>query len=345
MKCKRIAIDVAKSVFEVAVSEEAGKVSERLRFTRRRLMEFLARQEVSLVVLEACGSSHHLARRIQALGHEVELLPAHQAKRYVLRDKTDREDASALLEAQRNASIRRVPVKTGEQQGVMSLHRIRRNWMKTRVARLNTLRGLLREFGVLIPVGANRVVPAARLAIADADNEIPESLRGVLVELCEEVRELEGRIEELKEQISRRCSEDPEVKRLETIIGIGPLTATALVAQVVSPTRFPSGRHFSSYLGLVPKEHSSGNRRSLGAITKRGDRYLRSLLIHGARSALGAAKRYGTQEPLLVWALELARTKGHNVAVVALANRNARLAWRIWTQNRNYVPQSERPAA
>jgi transposase len=337
MECRRIAIDVAKSVFEVAVSEEAGKVGERRRLSRGKLFEYLARQQPATIVMEACGSAHALGRRLLAMGHRVELLPAQHVRPYVRGDKTDRADAKGLLEARRNEEIRPVPLKTAEQQGLLSLHRVRAAWMGTRNARLHALRGLLREFGIQIPVGARQVLPAVRLAIGDADNEVPHRLRRVLEEICEEVRVLEERIAVLDRELCRSARELPDAARLLTIPGVGPLNATALVASVGDITRFASGRHFASYLGLVPKEHSSGNLRRLGRITKRGDRYLRTLLIHGARSVLRAATRTTTPHPLAAWALALAQRKGHNTAVVALANRLARVVWSVWSQQRTYV--------
>lgn len=337
MECTRIGIDVAKTVFEMAVSEEPGKVSERRRVTYRKLVEDIARRAPARVVMEACGSAHALGRRFLSLGHEVVLLPPDRVRPYVQGDKTDRADAKGLLEAERNEDLHPVPVKTVEQQGMVSLHRIRRSWMKTRTARLNALRGILREFGLTIPQGARHVVPRVYEEIAREDSVLPELLHAGLVELCAEIRALEARLKTLDQQLALCATQLPDVERLRTIPGVGLIIATALVASVGDIRRFPSGRRFASYLGLVPREHSSGQTRRLGRISKRGDRYLRTLLIHGARSRLWAARRRPGTDPLGDWACALAEAKGHNRAVVALANRLARQVWTVWSQQRTYL--------
>ena len=204
-----------------------------------------------------------------------------------------------LLEADRNSNIHSVPVKTVAQQQLTALHRIRSRWMATRIARINTLRGLLREFGFIIPVGARHVIPAATELIEDAAVDLPAALREVFYEMCTEIRELEARIQSVEKRLEALAAQTPAVARLRSIPGIGLLTSTALVGFVGNVTRFRSSRHFASYLGLTPREHSSGNVRRLGRISKRGDVYLRTLLIHGARSVLWSAQRKSiTPSPL-----------------------------------------------
>lgn len=270
MQDTTIAVDLAKSVFEVAVSHSPGKVSQRHRLSRRRFRHFLAHQAPATVVMEACGTAHYWAREAQARGHQVRLLPARDVARHVRGNKTDRSDTKGILEADRNEDVRPVPVKTREQQALMSLHRMRSTWVATRTGRLNTLRGLLRELGIVIPVGARQVLPQVWAQISAANSAVPESLRSVLAEAAREITELEGRIAEVERQLEGIARPSDVVRRYRTIPGIGLLTATALAGSVGTLQRFPSGRHFASSLGLTPREASSGTTRRLGSITKLG---------------------------------------------------------------------------
>lgn len=328
-----IAVDLAKTVFEIAASKEPGRVCLRKRLSRSQLISFFRSQPDSTVLLEACGSSHYWGRQLQALGHRVLLLPPHHVRRYVLRDKTDRADATALLEANRNEQIAPVPIKTLNQQTLTSLHRLRSGWIATRTARINAIRGLLRELGITIPQGPRHVLPALQAALAHPSTLIPEPLHPPLLSAAEEIRQLEQKIHQTELQLKALSRCLPATQRLLTVPGIGLLTATALVGFVGDPSRFPSGRRLASYLGLVPREHSSGMHRHLGSITKRGDTYLRTLFIHGARSALLAAKRHAHPDRLRRWALTLQNRRGHNRATVALANKLARIAWAVWIRN------------
>jgi transposase len=253
MHSTTIAVDLAKSVFEVALSQRPGKVSARRRLSRGQFSRFLAEQAPATVVMEACGTAHFWGREARARGHRVVLIPPHAVRPYVLRNKTDGADAKGLLEALRNEAIRPVPVKSIDQHVLASLHRLRSAWMATRTARLNTLRGLLRELGFAIPVGARQVVPRVGVLVADADSGLPEALRPVLAEAIREVRELEARMRELERSLETLARESELVGRLRTIPGVGLLTATALVAFVGDVSRFPSARHFASYLGLTPR--------------------------------------------------------------------------------------------
>ena len=336
MQDTTIAVDVAKSVFEVAVSRRPGRVAERHRLTRQRFARFLAEQPPATVVMEACGMAHHWGREAQARGHQVRRLPPRDVRPYVRGNKTDRSDATGLLEANRNEAIRPVPVKSVEQHALAGLHRMRAAWMAARTARLNTLRGLLRELGVVIPTGARQVVPRVWELVSDADSGLPDSLRPVLAEAAREVAELERRIHDVEVQLEGLAQQSPLVRRLRTVPGVGLLTATAIVAAVGDLKRFPSARHFASSLGLTPRESSSGNIRRLGRITKRGDPYLRMLLIHGARSVLHHAKRSAKPDRLRSWALEREQARGHNKAAVAVANQLARLAWAVSVRENDY---------
>jgi transposase len=331
-----VAVDIAKSVFDAAVSHEAGRVAERQRLSRKVFLLFFAQMPAATVVMEACGSAHFWARKLQELGHRVVLLPPHHVRPYVVRNKTDRTDAKGILEAYRNADIRPVPVKSVSQQVLVTLHRFRSGWLAARTAHINTLRGLLRELGLVIPVGAEKVLPQVRALIGDPDSGIPEALRPVMAAACEEVQTLTERIKMTERQIEAIAEQTPVVERLWSIPGIGLLIATALVAFVGDIRRFPSGRHFASYLGLTPREYSSGLRRRLGRISKRGDAYLRMLFIHGARSVLCHAKKAKEHDRLQTWALDLERRVGHNKAAVALANKLARIAWAVWKNDRTF---------
>jgi transposase len=285
-----IAIDLAKSVFEIGISDRPRNVSEQHRLSRKQLSNFVANQSPATILMEACSSSHHWAREFQRLGHDVKLLPPSYVRPYVHRSKTDRTDVKGMLEAWRNSDIRPVPIKTVAQQQMTSLHRVRSTWIATRTARLNAIRGTLREFGIVIPVGASRVEPAVRGLIEVDENNVPAVVRDLLHSLLLEIRELEDRIDQAEQQMKSLSEQTPVVERLRSIPGVGLLTATALVAFIGEVNRFTSGRHFASYLGLTPREHSSGERRYLGRISKSGDVYLRMLLIHGARSLLRSAR-------------------------------------------------------
>ena len=290
MNSTTIAVDVAKAVFEVAVSEHPGQVRERHRFARERFRRYLGEQPPATLLLEACGAAHYWGRQALAHGHQVVLLPPHAVRPYVLRNKTDRADAKGLLEAVRNDEVRPVPVKSETQQAVAALHRLRSTWLATRTARINTVRGLLREFGVVIPTGARHVLPSLGVVLEDADSGVPSLLRPTLAEAAREIREIEARIRAVEHQLDAVANQMPVVDALRSIPGIGLVTATALVATVGDVQRFPSARHFASFLGLTPGEHSTGQHRRLGAISKHGDTYLRMLLIHGARAVLCHAK-------------------------------------------------------
>ncbi len=334
MNTTQIGVDLAKSVFEVAVSHIPGRVHERHRLSRTRFRRFFADRAPTEVLLEACSSAHHWGRELQALGHRVALLPAADVARYRDGNKTDRADAKALLEAARNEAIDRVPVKSVEQQALSALHRLRQSYLQTRTARINALRGHLREFGVTIPLGAAQVLPRARAALAE--ERLPSYLRHALTEVLEEIATLQAKAAALQDQLDRLARQLPEASLLMSVPGVGILTATALLAFVGDIHRFRSGRDFAAYLGLTPREHSSALSRRLGGITKHGNSYLRMLLIHGARSALRAGHVAACPDDLRTWALALQHRKGHNIAAVALANKLARVCWRVWRDQRPF---------
>lgn len=339
------AVDIAKEIFEVGVSDRPGRVAVRKRLPRDRFLAFFAQLPPATVVMEACGSAHYWARRIEELGHVVVLLPPQYVRPYVMRNKTDRTDVDALLEAFRNKQIRPVPIKNVTQQVIGTLHRLRSGWLADRVRSINALRGLLRELGFFIPEGRKHVLPEAWEIIQDHRRGLPDALKPSLAALCQEIAELSTRIEDVEVQLEALARQIPVIARLRSVPGIGLLSATALYAFIGDPSRFPSGRHLASFLGLTPREHSSGLRRYLGRISKRGDAYLRMLLIHGARSVLWHAKRMKNRDRLRSWALRLERKLGHNKAAAALANKLARITWAVWKNDRDFHPAPELQAA
>lgn len=349
MNFTTVAVDLAKSVFEIAVADADWRIVERQRLNRTRFAAFFVHQAPCLVVMEACGSAHYWARRIAACGHEVRLLPAQYVRAHVRRNKTDRADAAALIEAARCADIRPVPVKTLEQQQVLALHRLRSQWMSTRHRCVNTLRGILREFGVPIAPGVAVARAQIGAAIQDPEGEVPPGVRPALGRMLEEIAALELKIDNIERELTALTCSDERVQQMRAIRGIGLLTSTALRATVGDIQRFPSGRHFASWLGLTAREHSSAEHRRLGGISKRGDIYLRTLLVHGARSALLAAHRAQRSgrplDRLRQWALDCERQRGHNKATVALANRLARIPWATWKYERPFDGNWTRQAA
>jgi transposase len=336
-----IAVDLAKTVFELAITDEQGRIAERKRLLREAFARFFANRLPCRIVMEACGTAHHWARTFQAQGHEVKLLPPQHVRPYVRRNKTDRADAAALLEADRCPDILPVPVKSEVQQDLQGLHRVRSAWMATRTERINTVRGLLREFGFVLPQGPSAVLARVPVWLADEGNLIPPGLRLALTEIIAEIRDLERRIAALEKQLREQARQRPEVQQLMAVPGIGLLIATALAAVVGGMEAFRDGRHLAAWLGLTPRESSSGQRRHLGGISKRGDRYLRMLFIHGARAALlGAVNQQAAGTKPLTrlqrWAVELAARAGHNKAACALANKLVRIAFAVVRQGREF---------
>jgi transposase len=332
MNSTTVAVDLAKSVFQLAVADASWKVLETHRLTRTQFERWFVNRDVSLVIMEACGSAHHWARWLNSLGIEVRLLPAQYIRAYVKRNKTDAADAAALLEAARASDIRPVRVKSVEQQALQGMHRIRSLWMGTRTSRINALRGFCREFGIAIPVGARTGVEVISRVLADPNTAVPDLIRGTARLLIEEIRLLEARIAQLERELASLAKQSAACTTLLSIPGIGLLTATALVAATSGDvSHFKDARHFSSWFGLTPKEYSSGSTRYLGRISKRGDRYLRMLLTHGARSVLRAAKvaEGAGREVTGVrrWALEVQSRTNHNKAACALANKMARICY------------------
>jgi transposase len=351
MNATTVAIDLAKDVFELAFADSDARIVQRKRLSRARLAAEFQNRPAMTVVMEACSSSHYWARRLAAMGHQPLLLPAQHAKPFVRGNKTDRSDVAGLLTAFAVGDIRPVPIKTAEQQGVQGLHRIREHHKHQRTATINVVRGLLREFGVAIPVGAAKLRPAAIAALEDAENDLPMALRHRLHELLEEIAAHSSAMARIESDLAEFAARDVRSQRYQTATGVGLITATALSAGQGELGRFPSGRHFASSLGLTPREFSSGNSRRLGKLTRRGDVYLRQLLIHGARSLLQSAaikRRQGKDlDRLAAWALQLSDRVGHNKAACAVANKLARRLWAAEHHRTSFDPNhvSQPPVA
>jgi transposase len=342
MDATTVAVDLAKDIFELALANRAGRILERKRLTRRQFERCLDELAPSTeVIMEACGTAHYWGRRCQARGLRVRLLPAQYVRPYVRRNKTDRTDAEALLEAARCDGLQPVPVKTVAQQTLQALHRVRTQWQAARTARINVVRGLLREQGLPVPVGARTVLMRVATILEDAEIALPDLLRQTVSLVVEEIRALETRIATIDRQLARVATEHPVAHRLQQIPGVGVLTATALVGAVNHMHAFRRGREFASWLGLTPRESSTGGRRYLGRISKRGDVYLRCLLTHGARAVLVSAQRMSRTAPprltrLQQWAVTTAARRGHNKAAIAVANKMARIIWAIWLRETDF---------
>jgi transposase len=340
MEATRIGIDVAKSWFHLVAMDSRGKVIWRKALTRGRVLEVLAQLKPALVTMEACATAHFWAREIQKLGHEVKLIHPAFVMPFRKSGKNDFNDAEALCEASCRPMMRFVEVKSVDQQDIQSLHRARRLLIKQRTQLTNQLRGLLAEYGIAV----RRSISALRREAAELASE-PERLtvamRLVVSTSLEQLRVLAQQLAELDREIRCVCGRDERCARLAQVMGVGPLTATAMVAKVGNARQFPNGRALAAYLGLVPRQNSTGGKSVLLSITKKGDRYLRTLLIHGARAALQVAPRHDDHRSQ--WALNLRRKSGPNIAAVALANKNARVIWKLLTSGEHFRPQPLNP--
>lgn len=343
-----VAVDLAKSVFQLAVADGQWTVVESHRLTRAQFERWFDNRDIDTVIMEACGSAHYWGRRLAGLGIRVVLLPAAYVRAYVKRNKTDAADARALLEAARASDIVPVRIKSEEQQALQGLHRIRSLWMATRTARINALRGFCREFGLVIPQGSRTGIEAIGRALADPQGRIPGLIRGSMNLLIEEIRLLEQRIAQLERELTEVARHSPACAHLLTVPGIGLLTATAMVAATGgSVSHFQDARHFASWFGLTPREFSSGSSRTLGRISKKGDRYLRMLLTHGARAVLRAAyvarQANRNLDGLRTWALAVQARANHNKAACALANKLARICFAVLRDAAPYGQPVSRP--
>ncbi len=323
-------LDLAKQVFQVHwVDVHSGEV-HRKTLRRAQVSTFFARAPRGVVAMEACGSAHHWGRLLSSFGHEVKLIAAQFVRPFVKTNKTDAADAQAIWEAAQRPEMRFVAVKSETQQAVLSLHRLRAQWVSIRTQQANQMRGLLYEFGVVIPLGWRSVLKA----VPQLTDEVPTLLRSELLEQLAAVRTATARIDALEQQLASWQRTEPDCQRLMAIPGVGPLTATAVVASVADARQFRSARQFAAYLGLVPRQSGTGGRVKLLGISKRGDPYLRTLLVQGARSVLLSQSRRGRSvDP---WLAELLERRPNNVVVVALANKMARTIWALLAHQRTF---------
>lgn len=328
-------LDLAKKVFQVHwVEPDTGEV-KRKALTRAELSAFFARRAAGVVAMEACGSAHHWGRALQALGHEVKLIAAQFVRPFVKSNKTDAADAQAIWEAVQRPEMRFVALKSAEQQAVMALHRIRAQLVKMRTMQAHQVRGLLYEFGVVVPQGWRALLVEAGPLLADESHTaVPELVRGELAKQLEGLRALRGRIAEVERQMLSWQRRESDCERLAEVPGVGRLTATAMVASVGDAKSFRSGREFAAFLGLVPRQAGTGGRVQLLGISKRGDPYLRTLLIHGARTVVSHQGRAGRRpDP---WLKDLLSRRPKNVVIVALANKMARIIWALMAHGRTF---------
>lgn len=334
MHIHTVGIDIAKSVFHLIALDERGAVVVRKKFSRQQLLLFTANLQADLIGMEACCGAHFLARSLEAQGHSVRLMPAEYVKPYVKSNKNDFIDAEAIAEAVRRPSMRFVPVKNDEQLDLQALHRVRERWIQRKVALTNQIRGLLLERGFAVRVGSEYLWKTLPAILEDADNSLSGRFRNLASALRDEWGELEAKIATVTEEIGRISRSNEGCKRLRAIPGIGPIISTALIAAVGNATAFKSGRDLASWLGLVPRQHSSGGKTKLLGISKRGNQYLRKLLVEGARAAFARLNR--SRHSFGPWMDALEARKHTHVAVVALANKIARIAWAVLTTGQEY---------
>ena len=333
MKPTTIGIDLAKQFFQVHAVNELGKKLFNKQLRRKQMAEFFVNLPPCLIGMEACGSAHHWARKLTSMGHTVKLMAPQFVKPYVKTNKNDAADAEAICEAVSRPNMRFVPIKNVEQQAVLALHRARQGFVKARTAQANQIRGLLAEFGIAIAQGISHIVHDVPDLIEDATNELPGAFRLLVQRLLDHFKELDKQVDELEAQIVAWHRQSEDSKRLDQIPGIGPLTASALIASLGDAKSFDNGRQVAAWLGLVPKQHSSGGKQNLLGISKRGDCYLRTLLIHGARSVIHHASKRADST---CWVNQVVERRNKNVAAVALANKNARTVWALLAHDRQY---------
>ena len=336
MDVTTIGLDLAKHVFQVHAVDAAGKVIVRKALRRAQLLAFFAKLSPCLVGMEACGTSHHWARELVALGHTVKLMPPAYVKAYVKRGKSDAADAEAICEAVTRPTMRFVPIKSREQQAALSMHRARDLLVKQRTQSVNMMRGLLAEFGINIPEGLERALTMARQVLEGDAPDVPAAAVKIIFALSRQACDTHSHVREIDRALAALQRSDDMARRLATIPGIGPIGATALAASVTDPGQFRSGRQFAAWIGLTPLQNSSGGKERLGRISKMGDKYLRRLLVIGATALVRSAKsKPETAHPHLV---NLLARKPVRVASVAMANKMARIVWAVMTRGEVYHP-------
>src|SRR6266481_676536 len=336
MELHTIGIDLGKTVFHLVGLNSRGEVVMRKKFSRTQLLRFTANVHVRLIGMEACGGAHFLGRTLREQRHEVRLIPAQYVKPYVKTNKSDYIDAEAIAEAVARPTMRFVPIKTDDQLDMQSLHRVRERWVMRRAAVINQIRGLLLERGITLRKGRHHVNAALPLILEDADANLSGAVRLLLAQLKLDLDQLSVRIDEADAVIQKTAHENEACRRLVAIPGIGPVTATALIAAIGNGGAFHKGREFAAWMGVVPREHSTGGQQKLLGISKRGNSYLRRLFVQGARAVL--QQRTKQSSGLSAWLAQLISRTHRNVAAVALANKLARIAWAVLAKNERYRP-------
>jgi transposase len=336
MSLSMIGLDTAKSVFQIHGVNETGKAELKRKVRRSELIAFFEKQESCTVVMEACGAAHHWARILSGLGHTVKLLVPEAVKPFVKKGKkNDAADAAAICEAAARPNAQFVPAKTVEQQGILALHTARALLVKQQTMLANAIRGLATEFGHVVPKGLHNL--ELLVALVDADAAMPEQARQAIAELHQRCGELAKGIQSCEAEIVKHARNDPTARRLATIPGIGPITASLIAATVVDISLFKTARQFAAWLGLVPRQNSTGGKTRLGRITKTGNREIRKLLVLGATSMVGRAE--GWHSAVGGWLRNILQRRPARLVTVALANKMARIAWAVMTRNEVYRPQ------
>jgi transposase len=343
MNITRVGLDIAKQVFQVHGVDEHGKARLCKQLARGKVLEFFAQLPSCLIGIEACGSAHYWGRKLSKLGHTVKLMAAQFVVPYRKQDKNDANDAEAICEAVGRPNMHFVAIKSEEQQSVLMVHRARTLVVANRTAQVNQIRGLLGEFGVVVHKGVARLRRELPGILEDAENGLPELAREVFSSLLAQFHDLDARIKAYDQQIRALAQASEPARRLMKIEAIGPQTATALLASIGDAHLFKSGRSFAAFLGITPRQHSSGGKQRLGQITRRGDRYLRTLLVHGARAYLRVVDK--KRDAKSAWARALKQRRHVNVAAVALAAKHARIAWAMLARDTEYQPAGAQVAA
>lgn len=334
MKITTIGIDLAKTVFQVHGVDERGKVLLRKQLKRKDVAGFFANLEPCLIGMEACGSAHYWGRTLSGLGHTVRLIAPQFVKPYVKTNKSDRNDAEAICEAVGRPSMRFVPIKSAQMQAVLAVHRARQGFVKARTAQANQIRGLLSEFGIVIAQGIGHIGKRLPEILEDGENALPGMMRQLLRGLGENLKEMDEQVSELERQIKLWHRENEQSSKLEAIAGIGPITASAFVATLGDVRSFKNARQVAAWLGMVPRHKGTGGKATMGGISKRGDVYLRTMLIHGARTVVAQLER--KRDASDGWLQKLVARRNKNIAAVALAAKNARIAWAVLAHERSY---------
>jgi transposase len=339
MNIKRVGIDLAKDVFQVHGVDSQEKVILRKQFRRVQLLAYFEKIAPCLIGMEACGSAHYWARELQKLGHTVKLMAPQFVKPYVKSNKNDANDAEAICEAVARPTMRFVAVKTIAQQDIQAIHRVRSELVSHRTAKVNQIRGLLAEYGLAVGRRIEVLRTALPLLLEDAENGLTLDFRILLDELRQDLINLDERVQVMDKKIKTLANSHGEAKRLLAIPGIGPITATAIISAIGNGKQFKRGRDFAAWLGLTPRQHSSGGKERLLGISKRGDSYLRTLLIQGARAVLRVVGQ--KDDPRSRWLQNLCSRRNKNIAAVALANKNARIIWALLTKETDFLPDGE----